>query len=1274
MKRTLTSTVGVFVTIALVAAFFSPSPALARGSEPGSSGSPVSADVSLRSGTVLQDRLFRESSLLPAYFLAYGLDASDLGTVGLRRTAAPSRPVVVDGQLDSMALPVHINGSDMPHERDAAVESWAHESPDIASAAYYTPTLKTVSGAGTVVFTNTLDDPFTVTIWLTSAFNDEITLAYSPAPSGTIAACAVGHQRFNLGAYKGGLPIPYYGFSSAAMALVTIQYADSDVVGLTESELALRYWNPQSVQWQDAHRLCEPERSSVLDTDRNTLTVSPCSLSYFPGSLASFYGEPTVGPSPLTVVFTNTSFGDVNEYLWAFGDGVTSSTESPTHTYTLPGVYTVTLTASNGATNTNTLTRTSYITAYEPAVAGFVATPLSGERPLTVTFTNTSTGSFSESYWQFGDGNVSSTQSPTHTYAAAGVYTVSLRVSGIGGTDTVTRTSYITVDHMTVFADFVGAPTSGPRPLTVAFTNTSTGDYDTSAWTFGDGGSSSSTNPSYTYTAAGTYTVTLTVDGPGGTDAMTRTSYITVAYMPVSAAFSGSPLSGPAPLNVDFSNTSTGDFDTSDWDFGDGGSSTETYPSYTYTVPGVYTVTLTASGLGGSDTYTRPTYVTVYEPVAADFEGAPTSGERPLTVDFTNLSTGAYSTSVWTFGDGGSSTSTDPTYTYTTAGVYTVTLTVNGPGGTDTLTRTSYITAEYIAPVADFEGAPTSGVRPLTVAFTNTSTGDYDTSAWTFGDGGSSSSTNPSYTYTAAGTYTVTLTVSGLGGSDTHTETSYITVAYMPVSAAFSGSPTSGVAPLNVDFSNTSTGDFDTSDWDFGDGGSSTVTSPSYTYTVPGVYTVTLTASGLGGADTLTRTSYITVYEEITADFVGSPTSGERPLTVVFTNTSTGDYSLSSWDFGDISGMLTDQTVVTHTYDTAGVYTVTLTSSGVADSDTVAKTSYITVSHASVTAGFIGSPTSGERPLTVVFTNTSTGDFSTSSWDFGDGITSSVGSPTHTYTTAGVYTVSLTVSGLGGADNLTRTSYISVSNVPVAAVFTGTPTLGVLPLNVNFTNGSTGDYTTSAWDFGDGGSSTETSPSYTYTTAGIYTVTLTVSGPGGTDTHTRTSYITALEAGGTADIDPTTSGTVVFTTSTGSTLSFLISNASVAVSTTLVFAEVPTTTVPPSPFLFGNIAFVLEAFVDGVLVPHYTFLKPVALTVNYTDADVQGLDENTLRLYYWDETTSTWADIASTCTPSGNYLRYPGYNQLTVSFCHLCTVGLAEGPSAPVHLPIVVKE
>jgi PKD repeat protein len=1026
MKRTLTSTVGVFVTIALVAAFFSPSPALARGSEPGSSGSPVSADVSLRSGTVLQDRLFRESSLLPAYFLAYGLDASDLGTVGLRRTAAPSRPVVVDGQLDSMALPVHINGSDMPHERDAAVESWAHESPDIASAAYYTPTLKTVSGAGTVVFTNTLDDPFTVTIWLTSAFNDEITLAYSPAPSGTIAACAVGHQRFNLGAYKGGLPIPYYGFSSAAMALVTIQYADSDVVGLTESELALRYWNPQSVQWQDAHRLCEPERSSVLDTDRNTLTVSPCSLSYFPGSLASFYGEPTVGPSPLTVVFTNTSFGDVNEYLWAFGDGVTSSTESPTHTYTLPGVYTVTLTASNGATNTNTLTRTSYITAYEPAVAGFVATPLSGERPLTVTFTNTSTGSFSESYWQFGDGNVSSTQSPTHTYAAAGVYTVSLRVSGIGGTDTVTRTSYITVDHMTVFADFVGAPTSGPRSLTVAFTNTSTGDYDTSAWTFGDGGSSSSTNPSYTYTAAGTYTVTLTV--------------------------------------------------------------------------------------------------------------------------------------------------------------------------------------------------------------------------------------------------------SGLGGSDTHTETSYITVAYMPVSAAFSGSPTSGVAPLNVDFSNTSTGDFDTSDWDFGDGGSSTVTSPSYTYTVPGVYTVTLTASGLGGADTLTRTSYITVYEEITADFVGSPTSGERPLTVVFTNTSTGDYSLSSWDFGDISGMLTDQTVVTHTYDTAGVYTVTLTSSGVADSDTVAKTSYITVSHASVTAGFIGSPTSGERPLTVVFTNTSTGDFSTSSWDFGDGITSSVGSPTHTYTTAGVYTVSLTVSGLGGADNLTRTSYISVSNVPVAAVFTGTPTLGVLPLNVNFTNGSTGDYTTSAWDFGDGGSSTETSPSYTYTTAGIYTVTLTVSGPGGTDTHTRTSYITALEAGGTADIDPTTSGTVVFTTSTGSTLSFLISNASVAVSTTLVFAEVPTTTVPPSPFLFGNIAFVLEAFVDGVLVPHYTFLKPVALTVNYTDADVQGLDENTLRLYYWDETTSTWADIASTCTPSGNYLRYPGYNQLTVSFCHLCTVGLAEGPSAPVHLPIVVKE
>ena len=152
------------------------------------------------------------------------------------------------------------------------------------------------------------------------------------------------------------------------------------------------------------------------------------------------------------------------------------------------------------------------------------------------------------------------------------------------------------------------------------------------------------------------------------------------------------------------------------------------------------------------------------------------------------------------------------------------------------------------------------------------------------------------------------------------------------------------------------------------------------------------------------------------------------------------------------------------------------------------------------TAVFTASPTSGLRPLVVTFTNRSIGDYTASLWNFGDETTSTLQSPTHTYTAAGVYTVSLTVSGPRGTDTLTRTNYITVYT-PVEAGFTAVPTSGVAPLTVTFTNTSTGDYTASLWDFGDGVTSTLESLTHVYTTGGVYTVTLTVSGPGGSNTE-----------------------------------------------------------------------------------------------------------------------------------------------------------------------------
>jgi PKD repeat protein len=491
----------------------------------------------------------------------------------------------------------------------------------------------------------------------------------------------------------------------------------------------------------------------------------------------------------------------------------------------------------------------------------------------------------------------------------------------------ITCTFYNTIYEDAV-ADFEATPTEGIPPFDVQFTNTSTGDIDTCSWDFGDGGTSSECDPApYSYDTPGLYTVSLTVDGPEGEDTETKTDYITV-YEPPQADFSATPTKGVAPMDVDFTDLSTGDYDTCSWDFGDGGTSSECAPpTYTYSTPGKYTVSLTVSGDGGEDTVTKTEYIAVYGEAFPDFSATPTSGVAPLDVDFTNLSTGDYDTCSWDFGDGGTSSECEPpTYTYNTPGVYTVSLTITG-GADFTETKTDYITV-YEEVQAAFSATPTTGIAPLDVDFTNNSTGDYDTCSWDFGDTGTSSvCAPPTYTYNTPGVYTVSLTVSGGGGEDTETKTGYITV-YEETQAAFSAIPTSGVASLDVDFTNNSTGDYDTCSWDFGDGGTSSVCAPpTYTYNTPGMYTVSLSVSGDGGEDTETKTDYIAVYEAVQADFSATPTKGVAPLTVDFSNLSSGDYDTCSWDFGDGSTYVSCGNL-SHIYAEHGVYTVTLTVSG----------------------------------------------------------------------------------------------------------------------------------------------------------------------------------------------------------------------------------------------------------------------------------------------------------------------------------------------------------
>ena len=245
----------------------------------------------------------------------------------------------------------------------------------------------------------------------------------------------------------------------------------------------------------------------------------------------------------------------------------------------------------------------------------------------------------------------------------------------------------------------------------------------------------------------------------------------------------------------------------------------------------------------------------------ANFTGTPTSGLKPLNVQFTDTSTNTPTSWAWTFGDGGTSTVKNPSHVYANAGSYTVTLTVTNVGGSDVETKANYITVSNPPPpVANFTGTPTSGLKPLNVQFTDTSTNTPTSWAWTFGDGGTSTVKNPSHVYANAGTYNVSLTATNVGGSDIETKTGYITVSNPPPPVAnFSGTPTTGTAPLTVQFTDTSTNAPTSWAWTFGDGGTSTAKNPGHVYADPGTYNVSLTATNGGGSDSETKTGYITV-------------------------------------------------------------------------------------------------------------------------------------------------------------------------------------------------------------------------------------------------------------------------------------------------------------------------------------------------------------------------------------------------------------------------------
>ena len=278
------------------------------------------------------------------------------------------------------------------------------------------------------------------------------------------------------------------------------------------------------------------------------------------------------------VQFTNSSTG-ATSYLWDFGDGTADTSPNPSHDYQTGGIYTVTLHAYSANGCVTTVVRNNYIRVLEPK-ANFTGTPLIGCPGMTVSFsTSVSQVGTVNWQWSFGDGTFSSLPNPSHTYNALGNYNVYLVVTNFFGCkDTAYRPTYVQVVPGVVpytLPDTIKACQNNP----INFVDPTIGS-NTWSWNFGDGGTSTSQNPTHIYVTPGNYTVTLNTSMPGGCSQNFNPFALVqvIAYDPKPIV--ATILSACKPYLVLFS-TATANIVSYSWDFGDGTTSTLAAPTHT---------------------------------------------------------------------------------------------------------------------------------------------------------------------------------------------------------------------------------------------------------------------------------------------------------------------------------------------------------------------------------------------------------------------------------------------------------------------------------------------------------------------------------------------------------------------------------------------------------------------------------------------------------------------------------------------------------------------
>ncbi len=838
---------------------------------------------------------------------------------------------------------------------------------------------------------------------------------------------------------------------------------------------------------------------------------------------------------PVTVNFTNSSTPG-GTYAWQFGNGQTSSTFTPTsQTYATAGNFNVQLIVTNNFGCKDTLIDPIVISDFQ---AGITA-PTTACEGSPVNFLDNSTVGVNVTNWTFTGGSpaTSTSSSPSVTWNTPGTYTVTLNAQNTtsGCADSETHSIQILPKPVPTFT---ATPLLGCAPLPVSFTNTSAAG-TSFVWNFGDGTTNfTGQNPgSHTYLGNGTFAATVTMTGTNGCVATSAPVNI-VLTSPV-ASFTSDVVDGCAPLDVQFTSTSTSSIPltTYTWNFGDGTSfSGQNPPVHTYPV-GVYDVSLTVSTASGCiGTVTVQDYIQVGAIDLVNFSIDETPTCAKVEVDFTDLSVISAPhqanevTYSWDFGDNGTSTLQNPSHPYgTDTGFVDVTLIVNFRGCMDTLMIPD---AVYIkAPISFFQLPQTLFCNPASFPVA-VSTDDQSKIGkisddcfmiWNWGDGTQTTLNDAdfddlnlgstSHNYSAYGTYTIEQVIFNYttGCSDSTNQTFYISQTNALISPLANDSICVGVS-FSLGQNSTSSHPFGTYSWNMGNGALVSGANPNYAYPSSGTFPITLTATNSVGCADSDVFNTMKALANPTAIVTANDNSGCAPFNVVFSNNSSvngNGVPLESFVFTFLDDNSTQNTTsiaqtVNHTFNTQGIFQVSLVATDQFGCVSSPANTQITISKP--TANFsldsiacefenIGTLNQSIGVVPLSYQWTTNGVQVSTSPDF----TNNYAAPINNVPSSNINYQLIVTDANGCKDTMTDILVISTPIPIIDFTLSGASTNAngdflCPPVFATFSDDSqsAGDIVSHAWVFGDGKTSSLTNPSNTYVYPGTYSVTMTI--------------------------------------------------------------------------------------------------------------------------------------------------------------------------------------